>query len=93
MARQVLFIFAMVNFVTFVAIASYLGGDAVNGKIEAGRYYVFGVRTEYGYKVYTEVSERVFNYSKWHAYTLATTWALMLAVSIADNRVRKRGNI
>lgn len=83
----------MVNFVTFVAIAFYLGGDAVNGKIEAGHYYVFGVRSEYGYKVYTEVSERAFNYSKWHAYTLATTWVLMFAVSIADDRVRKRGDI
>jgi hypothetical protein len=42
----------------------------VNGKVDAGHYYLFGVRTEYGHKVYTEVSERVFNYSKWHVYCL-----------------------
>jgi hypothetical protein len=68
--RQVIFALAMLNFVTFVAIAFYLGGDAVNGKVDAGHYYLFGVRTEYGHKVYTEVSERVFNYSKWHVYCL-----------------------
>jgi hypothetical protein len=94
-ARQVMFAVAMLNFVTFVAIATYLGGDAVNGKVEAGHYYLFGVRSEYGHKVYTEVSDRVFNYSKWHVYCLCVTWALMLAVSIADNRIKKRsvGNI
>ena len=46
------------NFLIFVAGATYLGGDAVNGKIEGDRYYLFGVRTESGRKVYTEVSGR-----------------------------------
>ena len=76
----------ILNFVVFVAIACYLGGDAVNGKIEGGRYYLFGVRSEAGRKVYTEVSESVFNYSKWHVYSLWATWPLVMAAGFAANR-------
>lgn len=67
---------------------SYLGGDAVNGKIEDGRYYLFGVRSNAGQKVYTEVSEPVFNYSKWHVYSVWVTWPLVMAAGYAANRKR-----
>jgi hypothetical protein len=76
----------ILNFVVFVAIASYLGGDAVNGKIEGGRYYLFGVRSEAEGKGYTEVSQSVFNYSKWHVYSLLTTWPMVMAAGYAANR-------
>jgi len=84
----------MLNFVIFVAIATYLGGDAVNGKVEGGRYYLFGVRAEGGRKVYTEVSERVFNYSRWHVYTVFATWPLVMAAGFAEAQARKhsKGN-
>jgi hypothetical protein len=88
-SRLMYFVFVL-NFVTFAALAAYLGGDAVNGKVEGGHYFLFGVRTEFGNKVYTEVSERVFNYSKWHVYFLWLTGLLTITTSIAYNRIKKR---
>ena len=75
----------ILNFAVFVAIAAYLGGDAVHGKIQGGRYYLFGMRSKAGRKVYTEVTESVFNYSKWHAYSLMATWPLVMAAGFAAN--------
>ena len=60
----------ILNSLIFVALATYLGGDAINGKSEGGHYYLYGVRSESGHKVYTEVSKSVFSYSKWHAYSV-----------------------
>jgi hypothetical protein len=89
-ASRMMVALTMLNFVIFVAIATYLGGDAINGKVEGGHYYLFGARSESGHKVYTEVSERVFNYSKWHVYSVWVTWPLAMAEAIALNRIRKR---
>jgi hypothetical protein len=80
----------ILNFLIFVAGAIYLGGDAVNSKVEGGRYYLFGVRAESGRKVYTEVSESVFTYSKWHVYSVFVTWPLVMAAGFASNRYKKR---
>src|ERR1700745_2745283 len=55
----------LLDFVTFLIGASYLGGDAVNGKIDGGRYYLYG--PYHGMKAYHEVSQAVFEYSRWHA--------------------------
>jgi hypothetical protein len=80
----------VLNFLIFVAGAIYLGGDAVNGKVEDGHYYLFGVRTESVRKVYTEVTEPVFTYSRWHVYSIFVTWPLVMAAALASNRYRKR---
>jgi hypothetical protein len=80
----------VLNFAVFVIVASRLGGDAVNGKDEGGHYYLFGVRTESGHKVYTEVGESVFTYSKWHVYSLLVTWPLVMAAGYARSRCKKR---
>lgn len=80
----------IVNFVIFVGVAFYLGGDAVNGKAEGGHYYLYGVRAENGHKVYTEVSEAVFNYSKWHVYSILVTWPLMMAAAVASKVLKRR---
>ena len=80
----------ILNFLIFVAGAIYLGGDAVNGKVEEGRYYLFGVRAESGRKVYTEVSRPVFTYSRWHVYSVFVTWPLVMAAGFASNRHKKR---
>jgi hypothetical protein len=80
----------MLNFVIFAAGALYLGGDAVNGKVEGGRYYLFGVRTESGRKVYMEVSKSVFAYSRWHVYSIFVTWPLVMAAAFASNRYHKK---
>ena len=82
----------LLNFLIFVAGATYLGGDAVNGKVEGGRYYLFGVRAESGRKVYTEVSEPVFTYSRWHVYSIFVTWPLVMAAGFASNRYKKRSS-
>ena len=78
----------MLNFLIFVAGAIYLGGDAVNGKVEGGHYYLFGSRSESGRKVYTEVTKPVFTYSRWHVYSIFVTWPLVMAAGFA--RYKKR---
>ena len=65
--RICLWIFGIgiVNFVLFFVGALYLGGDAINGKAAADHFYLMS------HGQYTEVSEAVFTYSKWHVYS---TW-------------------
>jgi hypothetical protein len=92
MASRMVCLIGILNFVAFVAVASYLGGDAVNGKAEGGRYYLFGVRTLGREKVYTEVGEPVFKYSRWHVYSLLATWPLVMAAAYAANRKRPVGS-
>jgi hypothetical protein len=89
-ASRMIVALGALNFVIFVAIATYLGGDAVNGKAEGGHYYLFGPRAESGGKGYKEVSEQTFNYSKWHVYSIFVTWPLVMAAAFALNRIRKR---
>jgi len=53
----------ILNFVVFVGLTLHLGGDAVNGKTEGGRYYLFGHNVHTGKKGYTEVSSAVYRYT------------------------------
>ena len=53
-----------------MAIALYVGGDAVNGKDENGHYYVSGYNYHSGSKGYTEVTRNLFIYSQWHSYVV-----------------------
>ena len=62
-----LMVVAVLNFLVFFAVALYLGGDAANGKIDDGHFYL----GSHGH--YTEVSARVFAYSKWHTYSVWLT--------------------
>ena len=78
----------LLNFVLFVAGTLYLGGDAVNGKTEQGKYYLWGYY--HGVKGYHEVSQSVFHYSKWHTYSMWITWTLMLFASFAYRAIDKR---
>lgn len=52
---------AILNFFAFIMALLFLGGDALNSKQEAGRYFL----GQHGKM--TEVSAAVFAYSKWHA--------------------------
>jgi hypothetical protein len=65
-----LFFLALVNFFAFALVALYLGGDAVNGKIADGHYYL----GSHGH--YTEVSAGVFTYSRLHTYSVFVTHSL-----------------
>jgi hypothetical protein len=38
----------LLDFVSFLIVASYLGGDAVNGKIGGGRYYLYALTWDEG---------------------------------------------
>ncbi len=81
----------ILNFVVFVAIASYLGG--CREWQNRGRT-VLRIRSTHGsgHKVYTEVSESVFNYSKLHVYTFWATWPLVMAATFAASRKQVVGS-
>ena len=80
------FIGALVNFVAFWLIAVYLGGDAVNGRAVGEHFYL----SSHG--KLTEVSESVWNYSKWHVYSVWVTHPLGLLAAFLYLRLRKQRN-
>lgn len=61
---------AFVNFLAFFLIALYLGGDAWNGKVDGGRYFLMS------HGKYTEVSQAVWTYSWWHVISVCITHPL-----------------
>ncbi|HEX5460191.1 MAG TPA: hypothetical protein VFX20_09485 [Steroidobacteraceae bacterium] len=64
---------ALVNFFAFVLIGTYLGGDAINGHITNGAFFLCG------HGVCTRVTGSVWHYSYWHALT--TIGLVFLAVT------------
>ncbi|MFK7800963.1 MAG: hypothetical protein AB8G95_04985 [Anaerolineae bacterium] len=71
-----IFKIALINFGLFFVIAIFIGGDAVNGHQEAGRYYVANHGT------LTEVSYFMFMISKIHVYSLFITHPLAIIAGI-----------
>ena len=71
---KIVFFISAANFLTFCAISEVIGGDAINGYAEHGRYFL----RSHGRT--TEVSEVVFAYSKWHAISVFITHALVFVV-------------
>src|SRR5260370_1453108 len=69
----------ILNFVVFVGFTLHLGGDAVNGKSEGGRYYLFGHHLHKGKKGDAEDSSAVYRDGKRHVYSIFLTWPLMIA--------------
>ncbi|HTT04564.1 MAG TPA: hypothetical protein VMF64_04695 [Steroidobacteraceae bacterium] len=66
---RALSILALVNFGAFVIGAEYLHGDALNGHVAAGHYFLSWHGTD------TEVSRAVFTYSRDHAISMLCTHA------------------
>jgi hypothetical protein len=66
----VIFFLALANFLVFVIIAVSIGGEAISGKVEGGRYYLW-YRGDY-----TEVSRSVWNYSRMHTISVFITHSL-----------------
>lgn len=62
-----------INFIAFIFGSTYLGGDAVNGYVQAGHYFV----CEHG--ACTEVSSVAWNYSYWHAWAAFSGIILVFA--------------
>jgi hypothetical protein len=87
--RICLWIFGIgiVNFVLFWLVAVYLGGDAVNGKVVAGHYYLMS------HGRYTEVSEAIFAYSRWHVYSTWITHPLALVAGYWYYRLKDEKDI
>jgi len=56
-------ILALINFVAFLLVSLYLGGDALSGYIRDGHSFVCS------HESCTEVSRAVWSYSYWHALT------------------------
>src|SRR5690242_11639391 len=52
---------AMTNFVIFWVVAVYMGGDALNGFIKEGHYFI------YAHGACREVAKSFWTYSYWHA--------------------------
>ncbi len=75
---------AAVNFLVFAVVALMLGGDAVNGKIEAGRYYLAN------HGILTEVSYSVFLYSKLHVYSVFVTHPLGMLAGVVLSRTHNK---
>ena len=63
---------ALINFLSFVTIVEFLGGDAVMGHQAAGHYFL----GNHGHM--TEVSRTVFEYSLWHALSVVVTAPLAM---------------
>lgn len=91
--RRAIVVVGMLNFLAFGIVAGFLGGDAFNGKVEEGHYYLYGVRTQSGHKVYTEVSKPVFTYSRWHVYSIMVTWPLVMAAAFLENRAKRHSKL
>ena len=73
----------------FFLVALKIGGDAVNGRIVNGRYYVAS------HGKYTEVSKAVFTYSRYHVYSVWVTHSvgiLALAGWLVVKEKRKKGS-
>lgn len=83
----------MLNFAIFLGIAIYLGGDAVNGKRQNGHFYLYGVRTVNGNKIYTEVSRPVYDYSKFHVLATMASWPFVMAAAYIRNRLNPRRKV
>jgi hypothetical protein len=64
---KVITVIALINVLSFTVISFYLGGDALFGKEEQGLFYL------YSHGHYTEVPEKVFEYSKFHVYSVLAT--------------------
>ncbi len=76
----------LANFICYTISYSYIGGDAQNGHIEDGRYYVRGhfIRDIHGRD--TEVSRGVWIYSAIHSITIWPTIAMVVLSTLVMAR-------
>jgi hypothetical protein len=64
---------ALPNFCAFLVGSLYFGGDALNGYVQAGHYFVCA------HGSCAEVAEAVWKYSWWHAVTAMAGMMLVFA--------------
>lgn len=77
LALQIAFIFGIANFAIFFVVSLLIGGDAWNGHVVDGRYFLRS------HGQLTEVNAAVFSYSRWHVISLFVTHPLgMIAAAV-----------
>jgi hypothetical protein len=81
-----LILVGVVNFVAFLVIALAIGGDAISGKVEDGRYLLANNGR------YTEVPRAMWNFSRAHTMSVFVTSPLIFvggAIQMAQERRSK----
>lgn len=78
--------FCALNWVSSIALDFMLGGDALNGKVEQGRFFV----GQHGH--YTEVSESTYEYSRLITYSAIACMPLLWAAGCMMAREEERKN-
>lgn len=81
---RAVFFAALLNFAVFWVVAGRLGGDAVNRRMQDGRFYLAN------HGKYTEVSERVFTYSRLHTYSVWITHPLAFLAAYRGKRLEQQ---
>ena len=81
------FFAALLNFAVFWVVAVRLGGDAVNGRRQDGHFYLAS------HGKYTEVSERVFTYSRLHTYSVWITHPLAFLAAYWGKRLEQQARL
>lgn len=74
----------VLNFIVFVVVSLFIGGDAWNGHEQGGHYFLAS------HGKLTEVSKATFMYSKYHVISLLITWPLLMVLGFYNWLVEKR---
>lgn len=69
----------IINFLSFMLGILYFGGDALNGKEENGKFFLFN----HGKLI--EVTEGIFEYSKPHGLSVFFSVGMVLIIHYAGN--------
>ena len=78
-----IFFLGFANFAAFLIAAVVLGGVAVSGKVEDGRYYL----SNHGRL--TEVSRGTYFYSRVHTHSVWVTHPIAILAAIVASRLNK----
>jgi len=78
-----LILIGLINFLAYTVAYAYIKGDATNGKIENGRYYVGGHFIHFAEGRMQEVSRGVWIYSYAHSISIWPTIAMVLLALLA----------
>jgi hypothetical protein len=94
-----MFFLGWINLMSFCVIGQQIGGEAIHGKVENGRYFLAtgyisrGTPNPETPHEYIEVSPDIFRYSQTHGYCALVTFPLGLIAGVLGSiyeRKRKR---
>ena len=68
-----LVVIAVANFIAFLVISGFAGGDGLNGRVDGDKYFVGS------HGRFTAVSQRFYSYSRVHAFSVIVTHSLAIA--------------